>query len=323
MTTMTATLSPKPVPQYRRHMAVPGFEAFLLPVLRAYGDGQDLSTVEARARVASAMGLNEADLAERLPNSPQLRATNRINWAQIYLQRAALLERIRRGIYKITDRGRDFLKTSPTTLSMVDLGRYPEFREWRRVDDESSEGSAGPAVVGATQTPDEVLDSAFKVVRTKIEKDLTDRILAGSPELLEKIAIRLVEAMGYGKPGDGAHLGHSGDGGVDGVVPADPLGLDRVYIQAKRYDPERAVPIRDVRDFLGALESKRAKHGIFITTAGSFPREAHEMVNRIEKRLALIDGATLGKLLYEFGVGVSEERVLVVKRIDEDTFIED
>lgn len=321
--TKAATLFPMTVPQYRRRMAVPGFEVFLLPVLRAYGDGRDLPTVEARARVASTMGLDESDLAERLPNSPQLRATNRINWAQIYLQRAGLLERLRRGVYKATDRGRELLQTSPTTLTMADLGRYPEFREWRRVDDGGAEAPAGAAVVSAAQTPDETLDSAFKVVRSKIEKDLLDRILAGSPELLERIAIRLVEAMGYGKPGDGAHLGHSGDGGVDGVVPADPLGLDRVYIQAKRYDPGRAVPIRDVRDFLGALESKRAKHGIFITTASSFPREAHDMVDRIEKRLALIDGATLGRLLYDFGVGVSEERVLSVKRIDEDTFIEE
>ncbi len=305
-------------------MAVPGFEAFLLPVLRAYGDGRDLPTVEARARVATAMGLDEADLAERLPNSPQRRATNRINWAQIYLQRAGLLERLRRGVYKVTDRGRGLLQTSPTTLTMTDLGRYPEFRDWRRVDDEDQATEPAERVaVGAAQTPDEALESAFKVVRSKVEKDLLDRILAGSPELLERIAIRLVEAMGYGKPGDGAHLGHSGDGGVDGVVPADPLGLDRVYIQAKRYDTGRAVPIRDVRDFLGALESKRARHGIFITTAGSFPREAHEMVDRIGKRLALIDGAKLGRLLYDFGVGVSEERVLSVKRIDEDTFIEE
>lgn len=298
---------------------------FLLPVLRAYGDGRDLPSAEARARVASAMSLDEDDLAERLPNSPQLRATNRINWAQIYLQRAGLLERLRRGVYKVTARGRELLQTAPTTLTMADLGRYPEFREWRRVDDDEGQ-TAEPAervTVGGAQTPDEALESAFKVVRSKIEKDLLDRILVGSPELLERISIRLVEAMGYGKPGDGAHLGHSGDGGVDGVVPADPLGLDRVYIQAKRYDPGRAVPIRDVRDFLGALESKRAKHGIFITTAGSFPREAHDMVDRIEKRLALIDGATLGRLLYDFGVGVSEERVLKVKRIDEDTFIEE
>jgi restriction system protein len=304
-------------------MAVPGFEAFLLPVLRAFADGRELSSVEARARVAAAMGLNEADLAERLPNSPQLRAANRVYWAEIYLQRAALLERLRRGVYKVTDRGRELLQTSPTTLTMADLGRYPEFREWRRIGDDGGEEPAGRAVVGAAQTPDEALDSAFKVVRSKIEKDLLDRILAGSPELLERIAIRLVEAMGYGKPGDGAHLGRSGDGGVDGVVPADPLGLDRVYIQAKKYDPGRAVPIRDVRDFLGALESKRAKRGIFITTAGSFPREAHDMVDRIEKRLALIDGPTLAKLRYDFGVGVGEERVLSVKGIDEDTFIEE
>jgi restriction system protein len=304
-------------------MAVPGFEAFLLPVLRALGDGRELPSVEVRARVATAMGLDEADLAERLPNSPQLRAANRVYWAQIYLQRSALLERLRRGVYRITDRGREFLQTSPTTLTMADLGRYPEFREWRRADTDDTVEPTGPVLTNAAQTPDEALDGAFKVVRSKIEKDLLDRILAGSPELLERIAIRLVEAMGYGKPGDGAHLGHSGDGGVDGVVPADPLGLDRVYIQAKRYEPGRAVPIRDVRDFLGALESKRAKHGIFITTAGSFPREAHDMVDRIEKRLALIDGATLGRLLYDFGVGVSEERVLSVKRIDEDTFIEE
>ncbi len=270
------------------------------------------------------MGLDENDLAERLPNSPQLRATNRINWAQIYLQRAGILERLRRGVYKVTARGRELLQTSPTTLTMADLGRYPEFREWRRVDeDEGQEAPAERTTADRAQTPDEALESAFKVVRTKIEKDLLDRILAGSPELLERISIRLVEAMGYGKPGDGAHLGHSGDGGVDGVVPADHLGLDRVYIRAKRYDPARAVPIRDVRDFLGALESKRARHGIFITTAGSFPREAHDMVDRIEKRLALIDGATLGRLLYDFGVGVSEERVFKVKRIDEDTFIEE
>ncbi len=273
--------------------------------------------------MAAAMGLDENDLAERLPNSSQSRAANRVYWAQIYLQRAALLERLRRGVYKITDRGQQLVQSSPATLTMADLGRYPEYREWRRNDDQGDALPGEGTVSSSTQTPDEALDSAFKVVRSKIEKDLLDRIVAGSPELLERIAIRLVEAMGYGKPGDGAHLGHSGDGGVDGVVPADPLGLDRVYIQAKRYDPGRAVPIRDVRDFLGALESKRAKRGIFITTAGSFPREAREMVDRIEKRLALIDGTTLGRLLYGFGVGVSEERVLSVKRLDEDTFIDE
>jgi restriction system protein len=304
-------------------MAVPGFEAFLLPVMRSFGEGGELPSAEVIARVAKLMGLSEADLAERLPNSPQSRASNRIYWARIYLQRAVLLERLRRGIYKITDRGREFLQSTPMTLTMADLGKYPEFRDWRRGGDGEAEEPVGPVLVGVAQTPDEALEGAFKVVRSKIEKDLLERILAGSPELLERIAIRLVEAMGYGKPGEGAHLGHSGDGGVDGVVPADPLGLDLVYIQAKRYDPGRGVPIRDVRDFLGALESKRAKRGIFITTAGSFPREAHDMVNRIEKRLALIDGATLGRLLYDFGVGVSVERLLSVKRIDEDTFIEE
>jgi restriction system protein len=304
-------------------MAVPGFEAFLLPVMRAFVDGRELLSADARNRVAEEMTLDANDLAERLPNNPQTRVANRVYWAQIYLQRAALLERTRRGVYKITDRGRQLLQTSPATLTIADLGKYPEFREWRRKDEPEDTRSVESTVTSTAQTPDEALDSAFKVVRSKVEKDLLDRIVAGSPDLLERIAVRLVEAMGYGRPGDGAHLGHSGDGGVDGVVPADPLALDRVYIQAKRYDPQRAVPIRDVRDFLGALESKRAKRGIFITTAGSFPQEAREVVDRIEKRLALIDGTMLCRLLYDFGVGVTEERALSVKRLDEDTFIED
>jgi restriction system protein len=306
-------------------MTIPTYNELMLPILGVLSTEPELSSQALRERLSQKLKLSEADLRELLPNSPQPKFHNRTHWAVFYMGKAGLVAPVKRGVHKITDRGREVLRQAPA-MSSDYLRQFPEFAAWhkRSADVESDVQQVKGRSDVAELPPDERLASAYAILRRHVEDELLRRIMERSPEFFERLVISLLQAMGYGGPeGDAEHTGASGDGGIDGVIREDKLGLEVVYLQAKRYDPERNVPAREVRDFIGALEAARAKRGVLITTAADFAKDSLELVGRIDKRIVLINGRRLVSLMFDHGVGVREKSRFVVKEVDEDTFSEE
>ena len=305
-------------------MAVPDFQSLMLPVLRAVADG-DISAADLRGRVAAELRLTETDLAEMLPSGRQTTFANRTAWANIFLQRAGLLEKVSRGVYRITDEGRQALVEQPERIDMRFLERYPAYVEWRQRSAAGSGERAAPPVADAlaTRTPEEQIDASFKSLGAALEDDLLERVREMSPAFFERLIIDLLIAMGYGggRAEMGQAIGRAGDGGIDGMIKEDALGLDIVYVQAKRYADGNTVGRSEVQSFAGSLDGVGATKGIFFGTS-TFSQGARDYVGRISKRLVLIDGAELARLMVQHNVGVRTRTTYEVKKIDEDYFTE-
>jgi restriction system protein len=271
------------------------------------------------------------DRAEMIPSGRQARYANRANWACIYLSGAGLLEKVRRGFYRITPRGRDVLKAPPARIDIPFLDQFPEFKAWRSKSNDEVEPAAPPgrnadcAVEQAT--PEEQIEGGYASLRRSVEVELISKILAASPTFFENLVVELLVTMGYGgsRADAGSALGRAGDGGLDGIIKEDRLGLDAIYIQAKRWDPEKHKVSRpDVQAFAGSLEGARARKGVFIMiTTSTFSAEAHDYVARIEKKIVLIDGPRLASLLFDHGVGVRTKQSYEVKEVDDEYFLDD
>jgi restriction system protein len=305
-------------------MAVPDFQSFLLPVLQctAAGDVVDLATV--RERVASALALSKADLGDLLPSGRGTRFQNRVAWAKAYLQQAGLISFPRRAQLQITDRGRALLATNPARIDIALLDQYPEFRSFRGVDGTKGNVPDGepPAVLQGSGTPEELLEQAYGRIRAELAAELLSRVKQAPPSFFESLVIDLLLKMGYGRnrAEAGRAIGGSGDDGVDGVISEDRLGLDVIYVQAKRWEGTVGRP--EVQKFVGALTGKRARKGVFITTS-TFSADAREYVSRIDPRVVLIDGRELAEYMIDHNLGVSTKAVLELKRIDSDFFSDD
>jgi restriction system protein len=310
-------------------MPVPDFQTLMLPVLEVFADGEDHTSREVRDRVAEKLRISDADLAELLPSGTQPAFHNRIHWALWYLQRCGLTQRPRRGVHRITERGCEVLTKKPARIDLKFLAQFPEFRALKKVRSSESSSESADAdplrvpIGGATlETPDALLARAYAEHREALEDDILERLLNVSPRRFESIVIELLVAMGYGGSfADAAQrIGRSGDGGIDGIIKEDRLGLDAVYVQAKRWQGNVGRP--EIQKFAGSLQGVRAKKGIFITTS-DFSRDAVDYAERIETRIVLVDGSTLARYLFEFGVGVRDEHLYAVKRLDEDFFEDD
>ncbi|HEY2467139.1 MAG TPA: restriction endonuclease [Terracidiphilus sp.] len=306
-------------------MAVPDYQSLMLPVLQVAGDGQEHTIPEVSEIVANVLALPNEDRSELLPSGKQRKLVNRISWAKIYMAKAGLLEAVGRGKFKITTRGAALLKTNPTRIDIAVLSQYPEFLEFReRSKPNKTDMASGsePEVPTAQQTPQEVLESSYQALHAQVAEDLLERIAKVSPPFFEKLVVDLLVAMGYGgsRKDAGQAIGKSGDDGIDGIIKEDRLGLDAVYIQAKRWKGTVGRP--DVQSFAGSLEGHRARKGVFITPS-QFSMEAREYVNRIEKKIILIDGERLADLCLEFGIGVEPVTTYKVQRIDSDYFEEE
>lgn len=304
-------------------MAVPVFQALLLPVLKATATGE-VRTVDIATPVADAMGLSEEDRSELLSSGLQTRLVNRMHWANTYLGKAGLVTRTRRGYYVITDRGRQVLASNPEHIDIPFLQQFEEFRMFSGRRGQAPE--EGPTTLAAAtaideQTPDELMRSAHRQIETSLAQDLLDRIRAAPPDFFERLIIRLLLAMGYGGSvaDAGRALGKSGDGGVDGVIDQDALGLDRVYVQAKRYGNGNNIGSGAIRDFFGSLDRHKAAKGLFVTTS-TFSPAARETAEFLSKRIVLVDGTQLATLMIRHNVGCRVEDVLHIKKIDEDFF---
>jgi len=310
-------------------MTIPDFQTLMLPVLRFVGEGEQHSPRDAIDALADEFGLTEEERAQRLRSGPTRTFANRVGWAVSYLKQSAVIESPARGRYVITDRGRQVLASPPDRITIPYLAEIsPEFREFRaragkRRDHKKDVPTSGADGDEDERTPEEQIDAADRVLRAALERDLLDRVKRSSPDFFERIVLQLLLAMGYGGSlaDAGQQLGRTGDDGVDGVIKEDKLGLEVVHLQAKRWTD---APVRrpDVQSFAGSLEGQRSRKGVFITTS-YFTSDAREYVSRIEKRIVLIDGTELSKLMIEHGVGVTEIRSLSLLRLNETYFEEE
>jgi restriction system protein len=302
-------------------MAVPDFQSFFKPLLDIASDGNEHSLREVRDQIARAMGISEADRGERLASGIQTKFDNRIGWAKSYLIQAGVLESTRRAHFRITDRGRELHREGLQRIDVRILNRYPEFVEFHTADRPQNEEEAEDTA-RVIATPEETLQHAYHGIRNQLASDIIERIKNNSSEFFERLVVQLMVAMGYGGSIEdaGQAIGQSGDEGVDGIIKEDRLGLDVIYIQAKKWDGTVGRP--EIQRFVGALHGKRAKKGVFITT-GRFSDEARSYVETIDPKVILIDYKALANYMIDFNLGVALGSTYQIKRIDSDFFAEE
>lgn len=299
-------------------MSVPDFQAFMLPLLRLSSDGGEHTLSEVIDTLASQFRLSEDDRKELLPSGRQARLDNRVGWALTHLRKAVLLERTGRGRFHITERGRIVLDSNPPEITMRFLLQFPEFVEFRHRQADTAEDDS----VEGVETPEESLESIYQRLRNNLAQELLERIKKAPPKFFESLVVDLLVAMGYGgsRKDAGEVLGQSGDGGVDGIIKEDRLGLDVVYIQAKKWDTTVGRPI--VQAFAGALMGKKANKGVLLTTS-QFSLDAKQYVDSIGQKIVLIDGEQLSRFMVDFNIGVTIQETYTIKRVDLDYFGEE
>jgi restriction system protein len=310
-------------------MAIPDYQTLMLPVLKVAGDDQEHRLSDVVNQLARDFGLTEEEQHQILRSGKQATFANRVGWAKTYLVQAGLLEATRRAHFKITDRGKKSLAEGPPRIDVEYLSQFAEFLQFKergRVPggEASTSMDGTPPVPLQAETPDELLRSTVKQIETALKKELLDRILAAPPAFFESLIVALLLAMGYGgsREGAGKILGRSGDGGIDGVIDQDALGLDRVYVQAKRYVADSAVSEPEIRAFSGSLGAAKANKGVFVTTS-YFTQPALNFAERHPFKIVLIDGERLAALMIRHNVGVRIDETLYLKKMDEDFFVEE
>lgn len=305
-------------------MAVPDYESLMRPTLLALTDGSERTTRELYDLVAGSVGVTDEDRQLLLPSGRQTTFNNRVAWAVTYMAKAGLIRRPRRGVAAITERGKQLLADHSGPINGRVLEQFPEFIEFKttRHNKPVADTTTTTDTVAVAGSPSEAIHALVEEANAAVAGEVLERILEQSPTFLERLVLKLLEAMGYGGvEALSQHLGGPGDEGLDGVIRQDALGLDVVYVQAKRYAPDRRIGRPDIQGFVGALTGARADRGIFITTS-SFTSDARAYVDRIGYRIVLIDGERLAAEMVRRNVGVEVREVHEVKRIDEDFFAE-
>ncbi|MDH1298831.1 restriction endonuclease [Achromobacter sp. GD03932] len=305
-------------------MPIPDFQTLMLPVLRSSAMGE-VRISDVVQSLANQFQLTEEERSELLPSGKQTTFANRVHWAKSYLGKAGLVELTRRGHFHITNRGREILANPPSRIDIRFLEQFPEFVQFRETGT-STDGTANTArtveaVQASGMTPDEIIRKAQTELDDELSLDLLNRVTAAPPDFFERLVVQLLLAMGYGGSTSeaGRALGKSGDGGVDGVIDQDSLGLDRIYVQAKRYADGNNIGPGAIRDFFGSLDRFKANKGLFVTTSG-FSSSARDTAELLSKRIVLIDGRQLAKLMIRFNVGCRVEETIQLKKLDEEFF---
>lgn len=302
-------------------MSVPDYQSLMAPVLSVLRDGVEHPLSELREILASRLALTEEDLQAKIPSGTSLLA-NRVHWAVTYMIQAGLVSRTKRGVVCITERGQKVIAEHPDRVDTRLLSQFPEFIEFqtrsrrpRHADEPQTTESGGP-------TPREAVSAAVDEANVAVAAEVLDRVRQREPAFLERLVLAVLTAMGYGgAAGEAEHLGKSGDEGLDGVIRQDPLGLDRIYVQAKRYGAAKPVGRPEIQEFVGALHGAQADRGVFITTS-RFTPDAVAYADRVAARVVLIDGQALSDLMVHHNIGVQVQHTYVIKRIDEDFFEE-
>jgi len=299
-------------------MAVPDYQSLMLPLLKILGDGKDHKRGDVTEQLAEQFKLSDEDRHELLPSGKQSRFDNRVGWCRTYLGKALLLEKPSQGILRITERGATVLKAKPEKIDAHFLRQFEEFKEFTSVS------KPGPTGNGEDEgeTPEELLETSYQKLREALVHELVAKIKTCSPHFFERLVVELLVKMGYGgsRKDAGQAVGQSGDGGIDGIIKEDKLGLDAVYIQAKRWEATVGRPA--VQTFSGSLDGPRARKGVFITTS-NFSAEARDYVAHIDKKIVLVDGEQLANLMIDHGLGVADVASYSVKKLDLDYFDEE
>lgn len=313
-------------------MPIPDFQSVMLPLLRDLAQG-DRTGADTHAALAAHFALSAEELAQRLPSGRAATFANRIGWAKTHLKAAGLIESPRRAVYRLTARGRRALAEGHTAIGMAYLGRFSEYVDFRRKENGTAEGGdarggppepradtgTAPPVPADTRTPDELIEDGYRQIRRALVEDIRERIASMPPGAFEQLVVDVLRAMGYGGPAEDSArvIGGSGDEGIDGVIREDRLGLEMIYLQAKRWQSVVGRP--EIQRFAGALQGQRARKGVFITTS-SFTREAEAYARSIQTTIVLVDGAQLAELMIDHGVGVTTSKRYEIRRLDSDYF---
>jgi restriction system protein len=311
-------------------MPIPDYQTLMLPFLRIAGDGEEHRFRDAVESLAEEFSITDEERNVMLPSGTAPLFDNRVGWARTYLKQAALIESRKRGVFSISDRGKVLLAKNPLRIDNSTLEQYREYLDFKMRRGEPRETSKPEALndqallIRTTETPtdstpEELFSQAYQRLRSNLETELLEQVKGSTPAFFERLVIDLLVSMGYGgsRRDAGRAIGKSGDGGIDGIIKEDKLGLDVIYIQAKRWEGTVGRP--EIQKFAGALQGQRANKGVFITTS-NFSREAEEYANIITSKIILINGEQLATLMVDHNVGVSPIGAFEIKRIDSDYF---
>lgn len=301
-------------------MPIPDYQTLMLPLLKLVSDGSEHKFGDVVETLSDQFRLSEEEKNELLPSGQSFTFGSRVSWARTYLKKAGLLDSPRRAIVTITKRGKDIIDQNPPQINVRFLKQFPEFVEFQTP---KRENTIDAEIVDETipQTPEETLEGSYQSIRKSLAQDLLNKVIALSPAFFERLVVELLVKMGYGGSikDAGRAIGKSGDEGIDGTIKEDRLGLDIIYIQAKKWAPGNVVGRPELHKFVGALAGQGAKKGVFITTS-SFTREAIEYAPRNETKIVLIDGEQLTQLMIDYNLGVTVQQTYELKRIDNDYF---
>lgn len=301
-------------------MPIPDFQSIMLPLLQSASDGQVHYIHDAVKELSKHYSLSEEEKTRLLPSGQQPVFYNRVGWARTYLKKAGLVEDPRRGYFQITEKGRLVLEENPPKIDMKYLKRFPEYIEFRQTVRETADKVIEEEDLEGL-TPEEALEDAYQRIRRDLADELLEYVQKSTPGFFEKLVVELLVKMGYGGSQRSAAraVGQSGDEGIDGIIDEDRLGLDTIYVQAKKWKLDNPVGRPEIQKFVGALQGKKAKKGIFITTS-RFSDDAHQYASGIDTKVVLIDGQRLTDLMIDAGVGVSSSTAYEIKSLDTDYF---
>ncbi|MBD2294042.1 restriction endonuclease [Anabaena sphaerica FACHB-251] len=305
-------------------MAIPDFQSIMLPLLQYAGDGKEHSLREAITYLADVFNLSDEEKKELLPSGQQAVFDNIVGWTRTHLKKAGLLQDPKRGFFQITERGKEVLSQNPAEINLKFLNQFPEFIEFKTSKKDNDKSESEPEIIEISETtPQESIEFGYQKIRKELELELLNRVKSCSPDFFERLVVDLLVKMGYGgsRRDAGRAIGKGGDGGIDGIIKENKLGLDIVYIQAKRWD-NTVVGRPEIQKFVGALHGQRARKGVFITTS-KFSQDAREYVSIIDSKIVLIDGQELAQLMIDNHVGVSTVSIYEIKKIDSDYFTDE
>ncbi|MDQ6785589.1 MAG: restriction endonuclease [Acidobacteriota bacterium] len=303
-------------------MAIPDYQSIMLPLLHFVSDKTEHSAQEATTALAKKFGINETELQELLPSGKQTIFRNRVGWARTYLSKAGLLKSSRRGFFQISERGLDILSQDLNRIDNKILRQFSEFNEFQNRKNDKTAKVVIESVEDVNNTPEESLENAYQTIRNALAAEIIEKIKSCSSAFFERLVVELLVKMGYGGTlqDAGKAVGKSGDGGIDGIIKEDRLGLDVIYLQAKRWEGNVSRP--EIQKFAGALLGNQARKGVFITTS-DFTKEAKGYVKTISSNIILLNGEELAELMIDYNVGVSNATVYEIKKVDSDYFIEE
>lgn len=304
-------------------MNIPKYNEIMLPMLIELSNGKEQAISDIKNKLALKFKLSEQDLKELLPSGNQPVFDNRVGWARTYLKKALLIENTKRGVFKITQRGQEVIKENLSDINSSYLKKFDEFKEFQNISKEE-EIQRENISTDSESTPIELFERSYSKILSDLKKEILDQVLSCSPSFFEKLVVDLVINLGYGgsRKEAGEAFRTTGDEGIDGIIKEDKLGLDLIYLQAKRWKKDACVGRPEIQKFAGALQGKRARKGIFITTS-YFSSEAREFVTHIDSKIILIDGDELCRLMIESNTGLSTISNYEIKRIDTDYFNEE